>query len=526
MPTIFMLRSKPKLTYCGLTIIMSNPSRFDTARLLSANGGLMFDNHCLRPEFNSMQCDIRLMEDTTPILPNTKCILILGESAMHKYLPETINSDLGAMRGSLFYYNNIPTICSFNPQEAVDLQNYEATHNVLSKDYTPDDALSSDGEDEDEGNVKAFGRTKRANYSFWLQADVRKCKKILLQSKPSVLPSPSYRIYPPSEEVINILRATKNTNLYFDIETDYEEQNLQCFSFAFYSPDSGLSTVYSVPILDYNYKPAYSSYHHILRALAVAFRDNTVVAHNGATFDFFVMANKYHIPVIKAYDTMIAMQRCFPDIERSLGHCVSYWTWEKFHKDEDSHSYHTMAQMNDRMKYCGKDVYTMFLVHQAIEQYAKKIPGLSDSISAAMNCIRPYLTSTLQGVRVDEEKVKTMINENDRLMVQYNRMIEILVGFDGMRQVRAVIKGKPSMMAGSNTQCCEYFHSLLGYAVVAKGKENKFTGVRKPSLGKKALYKLALKYENPVINLICAYRAVAKETSRLRFEPWIMSYGK
>lgn len=503
-----MLHNKPKFKYVGLTIVLSNPSRFDTLRLLSANGGQMLDNFCLRPEFNSMQCDVRLMEETAPLLPDTKCILLLGEAAMHKFLPETINSELGAMRGSLFYYKSIPTICSFSPQDAVDYKNYESTLNPLSKDYTPDDSISSD--DEDEGDVKSFGKTKRANYSFWLRADVRKAKNIL-RNGVTRLSNPHYRIAPPADEVINILQSTKGQHLYFDIETDYEEQNLQCFAFSFDG-----RTIYSVPILDYNYRPAYTGYHFIMRALAIAVRDNTVVAHNGACFDFFVLAHKYHIPVRNCYDTMIAMHRCFPDIEKSLGHCVSYWTWEKFHKDEDSHAYRTQQQMMDRLKYCGKDVYTMFLVHQAITKYVNTIPGLNDSIRDAMACIRPYLTSTLQGIRVDEEKVARMIAENDRLMIQYNRMICLLIGEQGMKPCQAAIKGKAKLIAGSNTQCCEYFHNLLDYPVVARSPKT-----QKPSLGKKALYKLALRHENPVINLICAYRAVAKETSRLRFTPWV-----
>lgn len=491
---------------------MSNQSRFDKLRLLSANGGVMFDNFCMRPEFNSMQCDIRLMEDTSPLLPNTKCILILSESAMHKYLPETITSPIGAMRGSLLYYKNIPTICSYLAQDCVDFKDYENSLNPLSKDYSPDDSVS-DGDEEDEGNVKAFGRTKRANYAFWLRADVRKCKQILLRKASENVEtiSPTYRIYPPAQEVIQLLTTTKNQHLYFDIETDYEEQNIQCFAFSFNGRE-----IYSVPILDHNYHLAYTSYHFILRALAIAFRDNIVVAHNGATFDFFVMAHKYKIPINKCYDTMIAMHRCFPDIERSLGHCVSLWTNEVFHKDEDSVAYRTQSQMMDRLKYCAKDVYTMYLVHQAIEKYATTIPGLKHSIDTAMSCIKPYLISTLQGIKVDEEKVNKMVNENDRLMHQYNRIIELLIGQEGMRDCKSAVKGKAKLIAGSNTQCCEYFHKLLNYPVVARSKKTE-----KPSLGKKALYKLALKHDNPVITLICAYRAVAKETSRLRFEPWI-----
>ena len=485
----------------------------DTHRLMSGNGGSMMDGFCLRPEMNSMMCDVRLKDETAPLLPETKCLLVLGEAAMHKYFPDTLGNTIHEMRGSLFSYKGIPTICSYLPQDAVDIyKNYEKEHNPLSMDYTPDDSVSEDGE-EDEGDVKRHGKTKRTNYAFWLRADVRKCKHLLSKGTPS-FERPSYRIFPGSSEVISILTSTKNQELFFDIETDYEQQNLQCFSFCF-----GDGIIYSVPILDYTYRPAYPDYYKIMRALAVAVRDNTLIAHNGACFDFFVLAYKYKIPINKTYDTLIAMHRCFPDVEKSLGHCTSYWTWEKFHKDEDSHGYRTNEQMMARMRYCGKDVYTMRLIKRAIDEYAKTIPGLQKSIDDAMACIRPYLIFTLQGINVNETMVNEMCAENDRLMVQYNRLTEFFIGQSGLNEIRG--GKKLGMFAGSNKQCTKYFHDMLGYPVVAKGKPNVY-GQQAPSLGKKALYKLALKVENPVINLICAYRAVKKETSRLRFLPWEM----
>lgn len=507
-----MLRTKPKFAYSGLTIILSNPSRFDTHRLLAGTGGMMFDNFCLRPEMNSMQCDVRLKDEKELLLPNTKCILVMGEGAMHQLLPETLGNSIHEMRGSLLSYKNIPTICTYTAQDSVDIYKaYERENNPLASDYTPDDAISEDGE-EDEGDVKRHGKTKRSNYAFWLRADTSKCKKILRGDRPSNTSRPVYKVQVPSEELIDILSNTKGQFLYFDIETDYEEQNLQCFSFSF----DGIN-IYCVPILDYYYRPAYSDYYRILRALAIAIRDNTLVAHNGSCFDFFILGYKYKIPVGKVYDTLIAMHRCFPDVEKSLGHCVSYWTWEKFHKDEDSHGYRTYEQMQARMRYCGKDVYTMYLIKQAIDTYAKTIPGLEKSINDAMACIRPYLISTLQGINVNEKLVNEMCKENDALMMQYNRLIEFFIGETGLSEIRG--GKKLGMFAGSNPQCCKYFHALLGYQVVATGKPDKF-GHKNPSLGKKALFKLALKHENPVINLICAYRSVKKETSRLRFLPW------
>jgi hypothetical protein len=459
-----------------------------------------------------MMCDVRLVDDKSPVYEGTKCILILGERAMHELLPETQGNTLNEMRGSLFHRKGIPCICSYLPQDAVDIyKNYEKENNPLSTDYAPDVEVSEDGE-EDEGDVKRHGKTKRSNFAFWLRRDVWKCKQVLLGKIP-YRQQPVYHIQPTYNEVVEILISTKNKYLYLDIETDYEELNLQCFSFSFDGHN-----IYCVPILDYNYTPAYSNYYGIMRALAVAIDSNIVVAHNGAAFDFFVFAYKYHIAIRRTYDTLIAMHRCFPDVEKSLGHCTSYWTWEKFHKDEDSQGYRTHAQMIDRLKYCGKDVYTMFLIKQSIDEYAKTIPGLQRSIDDAMACIRPYLISTLMGIRVNEKLINEMCEENDKLMVEYNRLTEWFIGEQGMKEIRG--GKKLGMFAGSNPQCCRYFHDMLGYPVVAKGKPNQY-GQQNPSLGKKALYKLALKHDNPVINLICAYRAVKKETGRLRFLHWL-----
>lgn len=507
------LRNKPRLTYCGLTVILSNPSRFDRVSLLTATGGSLFNNHCLRPSNNVMQCDIRLCDDPSDLLPGTKVVLICGETAMHKLLPETTKNSIGEMRGSPFRYKGVVAIPSFSPQDAADICDHESKHNPLSPNYTPDDDSYSAPEDDDETDAKRHGRTSRSNYAFWLKKDTDKCKEVIRNGgaiPASEFPSPNYKIHANSEEVIQVLTQTKNKFLYFDIETDYEEQNLQCFAFSFDG-----ATVYSLAILDHNYRPASSSYHRILRALAVALRDNTVVAHNGAAFDFFVLAYKYRIPVRRCYDTMIAQHRCFPDIEKSLGHCTSLWTWEKFHKDEDSHGYMSQQQMNDRLRYCAKDVFTMFLIHQAIIKHAKRIPGLQASIDTAMDTIVPYLVTSLQGIKYQAEKVQAISKENDRLMMQYIRMCNILIGVEGMKEVAQAVKGKAKAFPGSNKQCCEYFHNILGYQVEYRSPK---TG--EPGLGKMVLYRFALKHDNPVIKLVLLYREMQKSYGTLQFIPW------
>ena len=506
-----MLRTKPRLNYSGLTVVLSNPSRHDTVNLLTGNGGLLFNKFCLQPEINSMQIDVRLADDKSELLEGTKCILVMGEYACHKLLPETNQNTLGEVRSGIYEWRGVPCIPTFSAQEAADIKNYEDEINTLSKSYSGDDSISDSG-DEEEGDGKRHGKTKRANYAFWIRADTSKCKKILSGNK-LANHQPSYKIQPTADEVINILNNTKGQHLYFDIETDYEEQNLLCFAFSF----DGIN-IFSVPTLDYTYSLAYPTIYYILRALSIAIRDNTVVAHNGAAFDFFVLAYKYKIPINKTYDTMLAMHRCFPDIERSLGHCTSLWTNEKFHKDTYSRAYATKEHMMQKLMYCGKDVYTMYLIKQAIDNYAKTIPGLTNSIGAAMECIRPYLTTTLQGIRYSNEVREKVLADNDIILNKYLMLINYLVGDEALERIQKGKSGKRSaaVMPLSNKQCVKYFHDELTYPVVGRSP---VTG--EPSLAKKNLYKLQLKESNPVLSLISVFRAIAKESSMLKFCPWI-----
>ena len=309
--------------------------------------------------------------------------------------------------------------------------------------------------------------------------------------------------------VISLLEKTKGQFLYFDLECDYEEQNMHCFAFSF----DGIN-IYGVPIIDYNYNIAHSNTHQVLKALAIAMRDNIVVAHNGAAFDFFVLAYKYRIPVNKTYDTMLAMHRCFPDIERSLGHCISLWSNEKFHKDSDSHSYKTLQNMIDRINYNMKDVFTMFLIKQSIDKYAKTIPGLADSIHTAMSCIRPYLVTTIHGIRYSDKIRQDVINDNDIILNKYLMLINYLIGDETLVKIKS--KGsKASAFPLSNKQCVKYFHEEMGYPVVKRSID---TG--EPSLSKNAIFKLQLKHDNPVLTLTSRFRVIAKESSMLHFMPW------
>lgn len=509
-----MFRTKPKLKYCGLTIMLSNPSRFDTVSLLSSTGGHVLNDHCLRPDYNVMQCDVRLVQDPTPLLPDTKCVLLLGEGALHFALPQTKGNTLNELRGSPFVKDGIVYIASFFPQDAADPKNDEAKYwkRVTPEEYEDNNPDEDEASDEDE---KSHSNTSWSNYAFWLRMDTIKAKRILKnQGKIPLCPReelhPIYRLYPPLDEVIPVLLSHKDELMFFDIETDYEEANIQCFSFSF----DGI-WIYCVPVLSYDYAPAYTNCHMLVRALALAIYNNILVAHNGGGFDFLVWCFKYHLPVRRVKDTMTMQQRIYPEIEKSLGHGTSLWTWQSFHKDEDARGYWNHDQLKKRLSYCGKDVRTMYLNYHAMMEHAAKIPGMINSIETANDAIVPYLTTTLLGMRCLPERIMEEARESDLLMNQYNRLIKLLIGEKSMAHIRSTIT-KPKMFAGSNSQCCTYFHDMLGYRVLWRSPK---TG--KPSLGKKIMYKLALMYpDNPVIQLVLAFRKLQKEYGTYKFLPW------
>lgn len=502
-------REKPKLTYSGLTVVLSNLSRFDKDKnkFLSAGGGRLFDK-CIAPNFNRYQCDIRLREDTSPLLDGTKCVLLLGESAAHDWLKT--DNKLGAIRGSFYNINGVPHVASFYPQDAVDIQDFEDKFNKqdgesIDEDYDDEDASDSDSK-------RRHGRTARRNYRFWLDRDIQKVKLVMEKGGiPSPLYVPKYVIHPSSSEVIRLLTETKGKQLFFDTETWYPSCYLKCFAFSF-----GIDApIYCVPIYDASNTWAYSDIPSILRALAISFQQNEVVAHNGSGFDFLILAYLYQIGIgERVYDTMIAQHRIFSDVEKSLGHCISYWTFLPFHKDLGDVGYNTPAQVDQTLQYCGIDVYSMACVWHYQQQYAKRIPGLKESIEDGNAAIRPYMITQLQGFKIDEEAREKIIKENDMLCNHYLQFAEILIGKDNLKEIAGKSK---STLLSSPAQAVKYFHDMLGYPVIGYGNVRK-DGSKGPSLGRKNILKLRLKVDNPVLDLIMAYRETLKETSKLKFK--------
>jgi hypothetical protein len=497
-----LLRHLPKFGYTGMTIIMSNPSRNDHTRLLDGTEGTWFEESCLAPHINRYQCDIRLIDDKSPLLPGTKVILLLGARAHSLFTGA--NTTLDENRGSPIIVNGIPTISTFTPRDALDPKDYESTKNPYALADDEDEATQDEDKVGDVLVEKGRGSTAWSNYRFWVKADTKKALRILDNNGqiPQAGVLPNYIIHPSSHQIIDLLQTTKGCDLYFDMETDFYSMDMRCFAFSFSNKPQD---VYVVPVLDTNYKPAYSNICQIFRALAVGIRDNCLVAHNGSSFDFPVLAYKYRIPIgRRVFDTLVANHRIYPTIEKSLGHCVSYWTYEPYHKNEGIHGYHTGEQARQLYLYCGKDVFTMYLVKKAQLEFAQQDAGLQASIQQAMDAIRPYMITSLLGIKFDNTKRMAKIKENDRKMYQYLRIMRMLCG----PKVEPLI---------SNKKCVEYFHNVMGYPVQKRTKKNQ------PSLAQDALYKLRLKVESPVIDFLIKYRETQKESGTLNFKVWLES---
>jgi hypothetical protein len=407
-------------------------------------------------------------------------------------------------------------IASYLPQDAFDPINHESRLNSSADGYGDDS--ESDDDDDTENAKSRHGRTKRSNYRFWLSRDLSKVGRILRNGGAlKVHNPPDYRIYSSAQEVIDTLNSHENSDFYLDIETD-SDLNITCFGFSFGSN----SPIYTVPFIRWDYTPAYSYRGTIVAALVRACSKNRVIAHNGAGFDFIVLPYKYGIPFSHSLlDTMVMNHRCFPMVEKSLGHVISLRTDLPYHKDEGVFMPNNTQQEQSLWSYNAKDVYAMREVKLAIDEYALTVPGLTASIQQANDSLLPYLVATLAGMEYDEQKVVSNLRENDRILNGLLRLLEAAIGRTALEEIRG---NGESSMPGSSQQCCRYFHDRCEYPVQGYGKPNKI-GKRNPSLNEKNFLKLVMKLENkgvknPVIDIVLGYRSVAKESSMLKFVPW------
>lgn len=466
-----------------LTIILSTLDRYATRNnTLLIGPSADFVRDCVGEE-RYATAHIRPSSDHSALPADTTHILLYGESAMQQWAGK---SGLDAWRGFVQptmprgLSRPVPTVATYTPVDCTDIKDYE----------------NHDDDENDEGgggNQKDTAPTARRNYRFWAMCDTAKL------FSPYSLFKPQTSLMLASMRDIEKLYSTHDSIIYFDIETHPDTNTLQCFGLAV---DDG--PVLSFPVYDYRGSRVCDP--NILSLLAILFANNTCVVHNAA-FDLPFLAVNYRVPFGRRIaDTMVMHHRAFPEAEKSLAHAISLWTNAPYHKgDAGTFHPHNRAQMDQLLTYNMRDVDTLREVYQAQLRYASQVEGLTESMSLGNRSMYPYLVSGLNGFNIDLRKRTALVNDLEKRVRLYQKLLDILVG--------------GPFNAGSSKQCADYFHTDLGYKVVKKSQK---TGA--PSLAGDALYLLLLEYPyNPVPRVILAMRDAEKQLTQLTFKPlnWV-----
>lgn len=485
-----VFRNPPRLKYCGVTIELSHAGRFDSHELISGSSAYALVDALAGQGVSRYTFDVRTQACTDPYMPGTRVVLLAGNPAK---LGHPL-AKLGAVRGSpTVGPNGVIFIPTFHPQDCADLKNYEATLNPDS--ITAADAETEDDDNEGDAHVKDMGRTSRRNYRFWFIHDTHKALDIarngLRQNKAA------YHTHPSAEQIIAALSAAHGKELFIDIETDPRSGRMLCFAFSVNATE-----IWCVPIITHDGKLAYAetSVLLILRALATAFIRCTVVAHN-SLFDLFILLWRYKIvppAQMRIRDTMLQHARLHVDTEKSLGHCVSLYTHQPYHKDEGIFCPSNYAQYKQLLEYNAKDVETTALIHAA--QWRTEDEGARASMAQANALVRPLLLKSFRGLPTDTGALCKLIDSH---------------------HARAAWIEQNVLQPLANNQPC----NPRSPKQVAKLLYEDF-GLPKSSdptislTGKDALYKLALKYPIPALKVILHIRHLSKEAGQISCRLW------
>jgi len=482
------MRQLPTLTYSGLTAILDRRGRHDRNELISGLSGAYFDSSLAAGGYSSIHratIEIRTVDSFhEPFLNGTKTLLLLGDKTLPLF---NRGVSLDEQRGAPFiHHSGLTCVATYAPQDADDRRDYFSGE---------DDEEEKDDSETAEGKT-THGKTQRKNWRFWMRQDIKKASRLTATGGVNI-PQPNYHFWPEIDKVVHLLTTTKNTDLYFDIETDNNLQ-MTCFGFSFYppneqsNPSSKVPDIYVVPMLQTYLNPKqyyYGDTYRLIAALAIALRDNTVVIHN-SSFDLFVLAYRYGIPISgRVFDTMLAHNRCYIEVEKSLGHCNSLYTDLPYHKNEGVFEPHSYQQTQQLYEYNGKDVFSLIQIKSKIIEHATRLKAL-ESVELANRMVVPYLTMTLQGIRLDTKKIEEVASYHTRWNEQLLRILRITTGRE--------------LNPNSWQQVSKYLYDDLG--------------IKKPDkdpTAEKTLLQLLLKTDVPPVHCILKYRGNQKRISKV-----------
>ena len=480
-------RHPPTKPYSGLTIILSEPSRHDTQYLISGQAGQYYDT-CMSP-ITRQSCDIKTIKDNNnnsnnDFLPGTKIVLLFDQKSLTHCFPGK-NYNLNEQRGNLITdevrYPGINFICTYSPQEAFDRKNY---------------AGEDESEYEDDSIGKSHGKTKRKNWRFWLYNDLQKTKRWLKgEYKYSDQNHQNHLfkivIYPDIQQLSEILKQSRDKEIVVDIETR-KDFHLTCIGLKIDS------FVYVVPIHLYDGSLAYDINYirKFIQSLAICFciNNNAIVGHNLA-FDLFILCWKYKIPFPKkVFDTMLSWHRCYPEVEKSLGHLTSFFLDRPYHKNDGGYEPKSQQQDQSLWQYNAADIITTSLIREELKTLIAKL-DVQTSVNQVNAGVRPYLIMQYQGMKIDTEAFVRRFDELEFQAEQYGRCLKIIT--------------KSNLNPRSPQQVAKYLYIDLGLPLPHKDPTNE-----------KQLLRLLTKAEVPSVKLILAYRKCRKLASSLKFNLW------
>lgn len=428
--------------------------------------------------------ELEILNALFPVTPTGAKVLLMGQRTAQSFINP--NTSIFTSRGSFQCVYGLPATATFDLQDAYDFRS-QGHDNVFEE------------KEEDSSSGKDRAVTSKANWPFWIKQDLNK-----LLTLPVDIQTPLFVTAPADiEYYIKRLSTLTGATLYLDIEVNMQAGKIDCIGLAV---DDSMVVVF--PIYTYEHRLYYSRAHTLrfLAALSTALTKNLVVVHN-AMFDLVYLASELRLPIGHSiYDTMIAQQRCHAEPEKSLGHAISLWTWQPWHKDEGGAGYSKSGQ--DRYwAYNAKDVWTTRMVHRAQLQWLSDKPDYSSSVTQANASIYPYIMMTLTGMKISRSALASFCLSHAKRLKSLQRILRILTGIKELNP-------------GSTDQLRKFFYITLGYKPPSR------TATGKPALGAKQIYQLAIKYDNPVLQVLLHYRDVDKELSMAQFQGYCFHWQR
>lgn len=512
------MRTPPTVKYNGLTVLLSHPGRFDTnergqIRLCNGPANRLLEDALSETPVGRYGIDFRTIECREPLLPGTKVVLACGDRATLTCGIPT--NRFHAMRGAPITKDGVVYIPTYHLQDACDVQNYEERLNpaLIGLKKVEEEAETKVEREESDASIKEYGKTSRKNFYAWTKYDIRKAARILKHGVRKLITTEPQLLFSPTEgaSILDNLDLSVYP-LYLDLETDPLSGRIICCGFGITPND-----VWSVSLQPRMYGSVEDlpSLARFYQALVRAFcRATQVVIHN-AQFDLFILSHIYKIPPPaqnKIYDTMVAHHRLYNGLEKSLGHCISLYTDEPYHKDTAIFTPHTREQLRQLLLYNARDVSTMALIHREQTIDANGFDarsgrangatgsGMADSIRQANILIRPLLLKAIRGMVIDKLQLCRYIDN-------YRERGEIIE-----QRILPILAGSKRFNVRSPKQVGELLYNTWQLP--------RPFGPGASLTGKETLYGLSVQYPLPTLKAIVASREAYHNSSQLGFRIW------